>query len=971
MRGKKLLVSIVAVLVCIGAGLLAYRHVFRFWNDPIYIALAGPMSGNNAPEGASYLNGFRLYFDQINARGGINGAKVIIDVKDDHNDPQHAAKMAREIVAEHRALAVIGHQYSSCSISAGQIYKTARIPAITPVSTNVAVTRDNPWYFRTIFNDHLQGRFLINYAAQVLGHKTISVIHEDGAQGKYGAGIAATFIETAGDLENVRIAHRWRYVTGTQALDARFDQIVGELGAVRDSAGLLFLSMKAPEAVRLIKLMRDQGITNPIMGPDAFTSGTMQKAFLNEAREKHNPGFYTKGIYTTSPLIYDFTNEQTQQFYHTYTRKYGDAPSWRAAYAYDAAILIHESILNADISGAPEKLADDRVKIRDALARILCPDYVVEGATGPICFNADGDSPKQIAIGVYHRNKVVSAFTQLQKVIDPTALAPPVADTAAVNRDRILRFGRDDLYYLTDVVYTGAKVHEISDIDIHDLTCSLDFSLWFRHKGNLDLKAIEFLNALEPIDLGAPVVEELRNGIRYSRFRIKGKFKADFVDQRYALDQHVFGFSLRHRTLRRHSLIFVNDDLGMQAAGSESIFFNRPTSGWVLNPLSGWRIDQTNAFQDSYRAGDMGSSAHLEHINPATFQFSRYNLEIKVLKEGFPIRRFLNGDVLNVLLLAGLLLAVGLTCGVHVNRVPYTKTIGVFQIVGIYLFLLTAEIALTNVLAHWTDYSLAEAIMQVFSMLWWLAGAYFLSMVTSRLIYQPLEIKTGHKVPKLVYHSTVFTIFLFACFGIVAFVFGKTITSLLATSGVFAAIIGLAVQINISNVFSGIAINLERPFRIGDWVKIGAFDEGVVENITWRSTHLRTRDNNIVCIPNSVAAESPIQNFNFPDKCFVLTFPIYVGIEHPRTQVQRIILEALHSLDWILTEPAPTASFRPSDWAVAYCPEFHAVDYQNKPDYEDEAVAAIWSRLKAAGIEPAVRRFAPARELETGTGDVN
>nr|VFK25128.1 MAG: Mechanosensitive ion channel [Candidatus Kentron sp. LFY] len=91
-------------------------------------------------------------------------------------------------------------------------------------------------------------------------------------------------------------------------------------------------------------------------------------------------------------------------------------------------------------------------------------------------------------------------------------------------------------------------------------------------------------------------------------------------------------------------------------------------------------------------------------------------------------------------------------------------------------------------------------------------------------------------------------------FGIIAFVFDYRITGLLATSGLLAMIIGLAIQTNLSNIFSGIAVNLERPFRIGDWVKLADFDEGKVVNVTWRSVRIRTPNNHIISIPNSTAA---------------------------------------------------------------------------------------------------------------------
>ena len=99
--------------------------------------------------------------------------------------------------------------------------------------------------------------------------------------------------------------------------------------------------------------------------------------------------------------------------------------------------------------------------------------------------------------------------------------------------------------------------------------------------------------------------------------------------------------------------------------------------------------------------------------------------------------------------------------------------------------------------------------------------------------------------PKSVQKFTTLFIFLLAIFGIIAFVYDKKITSLLATSGMFAMIIGLAIQMNISNIFSGVAMAMEQPFKPGDWVKVSNYDEGEVIDISWRTTKILTEDNSL------------------------------------------------------------------------------------------------------------------------------
>jgi small-conductance mechanosensitive channel len=83
----------------------------------------------------------------------------------------------------------------------------------------------------------------------------------------------------------------------------------------------------------------------------------------------------------------------------------------------------------------------------------------------------------------------------------------------------------------------------------------------------------------------------------------------------------------------------------------------------------------------------------------------------------------------------------------------------------------------------------------------------------------------------------------------------------LATSGVLVMVVGLAIQSNIANVFSGIVLNIERPFRVGDYIKINT-TLGQVIDITWRTTRIESNDGQLICLANSKVAEAEMQNFS-------------------------------------------------------------------------------------------------------------
>jgi small-conductance mechanosensitive channel/CRP-like cAMP-binding protein len=108
-------------------------------------------------------------------------------------------------------------------------------------------------------------------------------------------------------------------------------------------------------------------------------------------------------------------------------------------------------------------------------------------------------------------------------------------------------------------------------------------------------------------------------------------------------------------------------------------------------------------------------------------------------------------------------------------------------------------------------------------------------------------------------------IYLATLLAIVNFVFAVPIAGLLATSGVIAIVLGLALQNTLADVFSGIAVGIERPYKAGDLIWVEGNIEGHVVQVTWRSTHIATFQNTIAIVPNSVMAKARLINRSLPE----------------------------------------------------------------------------------------------------------
>ena len=174
---------------------------------------------------------------------------------------------------------------------------------------------------------------------------------------------------------------------------------------------------------------------------------------------------------------------------------------------------------------------------------------------------------------------------------------------------------------------------------------------------------------------------------------------------------------------------------------------------------------------------------------------------------------------------------------------------------------------------------------------------------------------------------------------------------LLTTSAVSAVVVGFALQDTLGNAFAGLAIQSEKPFRVGHWIKVGDF-EGRVAEVTWRATKLRTKTGNFIVVPNNQVSQQPITNYSEP--AIPTRLELNVGASYMSTpgEVKAALMEALAQVPRVLKAPAPDAlllSF--DDFAVTYRVRFWLDDYEWDDEARDEVRTAIYYAFSRRGIE--------------------
>jgi small-conductance mechanosensitive channel len=174
---------------------------------------------------------------------------------------------------------------------------------------------------------------------------------------------------------------------------------------------------------------------------------------------------------------------------------------------------------------------------------------------------------------------------------------------------------------------------------------------------------------------------------------------------------------------------------------------------------------------------------------------------------------------------------------------------------------------------------------------------------------------------------------------------------LLTTSAVSAVVLGFALQDTLGNAFAGLAIQSEKPFHVGHWIRVGEF-EGRVAEVTWRATKLRTKSGNFVVLPNNIVAKEAITNYSEPIAPTRLDVEVGASYLVPPNDVKAAITEALRNCGRVLATPPPDVVLLAFDAsAITYRARFWVDDYERDEAARDEARTAIYYAFQRRNIE--------------------
>src|SRR5580700_10807579 len=228
----------------------------------VKFGVGGPITGANAATGAQMKNGVDQAATDINAGGGILGQKIAVEYGDDVSDPKQGVSVANNFAGSGVKF-VIGHYNSGVTMPSSEVYQENGILEITPASTNPMVTERGMWnIFRDCGRDDQQGKVAGDYILAHFKGKKIAVVHD---KTTYGKGLADETKKTinAGGMTEV-------LYEGINTGEKDYSALVSKIK--QSGADLVYFGGLYTEAGLIVRQMRDQGVTAPLMGGDGITS---------------------------------------------------------------------------------------------------------------------------------------------------------------------------------------------------------------------------------------------------------------------------------------------------------------------------------------------------------------------------------------------------------------------------------------------------------------------------------------------------------------------------------------------------------------------------------------------------------------------------------------------------------------------------------------------------------------------------
>ncbi len=332
----------------------------------------GPTTGEYANYGNSVKNGAQLAVSEINAAGGVNGFKFVLNFQDSQGSAESAVSAYGKQMDKGMKVSLGGTlSGENASIVAATLADGMFL--LTPTASSVTSINGSDRAFRVCFSDSSQGTASAQYIKQYDLAAKVAVIYDSGLD--YCKGLFDTFSAECEKL-GIEILTVQTYTSSTNT------DFSAQISAVKASgADLVFLPIYAADAAKILTQAAQTGAFDGMIpfGCDGL-DGLIQK--MGEGNEK-----YAEGVMLLTPFAADDTSENVSAFVTAYKTNYNATPDQFAADAYDAVYAVAEALKAAGIT------SENHDNVSERLTAVMT-SLTVKGVTGTMTWDADGETSK-------------------------------------------------------------------------------------------------------------------------------------------------------------------------------------------------------------------------------------------------------------------------------------------------------------------------------------------------------------------------------------------------------------------------------------------------------------------------------------------------------------------------------------------------------------------------------------------------
>ncbi len=326
------------------------------------------MTGTQASFGTNTHRGVTMAMDEANASGGVLGQKIGVQLEDTSSRADQSVNAVQKLINQDKVTAIIGEVASSNSMAAAPICQQAKVPMISPASTNPDVTKGRDYIFRTCFIDPFQGTVCAKFAQDKLKAKTAAIFIDN--KSDYSKGLTKFFKE-AFMKGGGKIVAEQQYAQGDKDFRGQLTIIKGK------NPDVLFIPGYYNEVGLIAMQAREAKITAKFLGGDGWHSPDLLKLGKDAVQGAYFSTHFSPQ--SDNPLVKVFVEEFKK-------RNGGQEPEAMAALGYDATRILLEAIKRAG--------SNDKAKIRDEIAKTKN----FPGVTGTITINAERNAIKPAVI---------------------------------------------------------------------------------------------------------------------------------------------------------------------------------------------------------------------------------------------------------------------------------------------------------------------------------------------------------------------------------------------------------------------------------------------------------------------------------------------------------------------------------------------------------------------------------------------